>query len=62
MSDSSIHSQKIVIYTNPGSVKCMATRDFVVKIAFVDSGLYVDGIPDRLCGVSLGGHYWELGD
>ncbi|MGO8149686.1 hypothetical protein [Rhizobium leguminosarum] len=39
-----------------------ATRDFVLKIAFLDSGLYVDGIPDRLCGVSLDGHYRELGD
>ncbi|MGO7754673.1 hypothetical protein ACC840_09810 [Rhizobium ruizarguesonis] len=39
-----------------------ATRDFVLKIAFLDSGLYVDGIPDRLCGVSFDGHYRELGD
>ncbi|MBA1343875.1 hypothetical protein [Rhizobium sp. WYCCWR 11146] len=39
-----------------------ATRDFVLKIALVDSGLYVDGIPDRLCGVRLDGHYRELGD
>ncbi|MBY3575427.1 hypothetical protein HFN65_31305 [Rhizobium laguerreae] len=53
---------KIVIYTRRACVQCMVTRDSVLKIAFVDSGLYVDGIPDRLCGVSLGGHYRELGD
>lgn len=39
-----------------------ATRDFVLKIALVDNGIYVDGIPDRLCGIVLDGHYRELGD
>ncbi|QND38210.1 hypothetical protein HB771_09255 [Rhizobium leguminosarum bv. viciae] len=39
-----------------------ATRDFLLKFAFLDSGLYVDGIPDRLYGISIKGHYRELGD
>jgi hypothetical protein len=39
-----------------------ATKDFVLKIALVDNGIYVDGIPDRLCGIVLDGHYRERGD
>ncbi len=39
-----------------------ATRDFVLKIALVDNGIDVDGIPDALCGIVLDGHYRELGD
>ncbi|TBG52618.1 hypothetical protein [Rhizobium leguminosarum] len=50
------------VIPNADGLLATATRDFVLKIALVDSGLYVDGIPDRLCGVRLDGHYRELGD
>jgi hypothetical protein len=39
-----------------------ATKVFTLKIALVDNGIYVDGIPDSLCGIVLDGHYRELGD
>ncbi|WP_429819102.1 hypothetical protein [Ensifer sp. B1-9] len=50
-----------VILNNDGQL-ITATRDLVLKIALVENGLYVEGVPDRLCGIVLDGHYRELGD
>lgn len=50
-----------MILNNDG-VLVSANRDFVVRINLKEGGLYVDGIPDALCGVRLVGTYQEIGD
>ncbi|MGH0214419.1 hypothetical protein NKY66_10945 [Sinorhizobium meliloti] len=60
--DDPVCSYVFPVVLNTDGQLISATREFVLKIALVENGIYVDGFPDRLCGIVLDGHYRELGD